>query len=138
MRAWTNGKGPVLASSSTIGEMRGGSLRIEIGPKDAAKGSGGVWRRRDRPGRDGKSFRAAGGLCPTAVAEHSLVQIQAALLQPRHATSATRWHTKEPSTYEEFKAAVETGFALGFWCGTRGARGARSRRKPRPRCAAYL
>src|ERR1700685_2066026 len=36
-------------------EMRGVPLRMEIGPKDVAKGSG-VLARRDRPGEGGKSF----------------------------------------------------------------------------------
>src|ERR1019366_10311185 len=36
-------------------EMRGVPLRLELGPKDVAKGSV-VLARRDRPGKEGKSF----------------------------------------------------------------------------------
>ncbi len=42
-------------------EMRGVPLRIEIGPKDVAKGSVAL-ARRDRPGREGKSFVPQAGL----------------------------------------------------------------------------
>jgi prolyl-tRNA synthetase len=93
-------------------EMRGVPLRIEIGPKDVAKGSV-VLARRDRPGREGKSFHPQGGL--TAVVSSALVEIQAALLN--RARDFRDAHTKEPKNYDEFKAAVETGFASAFWCG---------------------
>ncbi|MDM7912523.1 MAG: hypothetical protein QUS09_05435, partial [Methanotrichaceae archaeon] len=28
-------------------------------------------------------------------------------------------HTKYPETYDQFKAAVEEGFAMSWWCGAR-------------------
>ena len=93
-------------------EMRGVPLRIEIGPKDVAKGSV-VLARRDRPGREGKSFHPQEGL--PAVVSSTLVEIQAALLN--RARDFRDAHTKEPKNYDEFKAAVETGFASAFWCG---------------------
>ena len=93
-------------------EMRGVPLRIEIGPKDVAKGSV-VLARRDRPGREGKSFQPQQGL--PAVVSSTLVEIQAALLN--RARDFRDAHTKEPKNYDEFKAAVETGFASAFWCG---------------------
>jgi prolyl-tRNA synthetase len=93
-------------------EMRGVPLRIEIGPKDLAKGSV-VLARRDRPGREGKSFQPQQGL--PAVVSKLLEEIQAALLA--RARNFRDAHTKEPKNYDEFKAAVETGFALAFWCG---------------------
>ena len=93
-------------------EMRGVPLRIEIGPKDVAKGSV-VLARRDRPGREGKSFHPQEGL--PAVVSSTLVEIQAALLN--RARDFRDAHTKEAKTYDEFKAAVETGFASAFWCG---------------------
>ena len=93
-------------------EMRGVPLRIEIGPKDVAKGSV-VLARRDRPGREGKSFHPQEGL--PAVVSSTLVEIQAALLN--RARDFRDAHSKEAKTYDEFKAAVETGFASAFWCG---------------------
>ncbi len=94
-------------------EMRGVPLRIEIGPKDVAKGSV-VLARRDKPGREGKSFVPQEGL-PDAV-RTLLDGIQKALLE--RARSFRDAHTREPADYEEFKAAVETGLALAFWCGS--------------------
>ena len=94
-------------------EMRGVPLRIEIGPKDVAKGSV-VLARRDKPGREGKSFVPQEGL-PAAVAT-ILVDIQKALLD--RARTFRDANTKEPKNYDEFKTAVETGFASAFWCGS--------------------
>jgi len=94
-------------------EMRGVPLRIEIGPKDVAKGSV-VLARRDKPGREGKSFVPQEGL-PDAV-RTMLGEIQKALLERARAFRDA--HTQEPTNYEEFKAAVETGLALAFWCGS--------------------
>jgi prolyl-tRNA synthetase len=93
-------------------EMRGVPLRIEIGPKDVAKGSV-VVARRDKPGREGKSFVPQEGL-PAAVAA-LLEEIQKALLD--RARTFRDSNTKDPANYEEFKAAVETGLARAFWCG---------------------
>jgi len=93
-------------------EMRGVPLRIEIGPKDVAKGTL-VLARRDKPGREGKSFVPQESL-PASVAG-ALVEIQQALfLRAREFRDS---HTKEPQSYDEFRAAVEAGFALAFWCG---------------------
>jgi len=93
-------------------EMRGVPLRIEIGPKDLAKGSV-VLARRDKPGKEGKSFQPQQGL--PAVVSKLLDEIQAALLT--RARNFRDANTKEPKNYDEFKAAVENGFALAFWCG---------------------
>ena len=93
-------------------EMRGVPLRIEIGPKDLAKGSV-VLARRDKPGKEGKSFQPQQGL--PAVVSKLLDEIQAALLT--RARDFRDANTKEPKNYDEFKAAVESGFALAFWCG---------------------
>ena len=94
-------------------EMRGVPLRIEIGPKDIAKGSV-VLARRDKPGKEGKSFVQQEGL-PAAVAA-MLAEIQKALLERARAFRDSR--TKDARTYDELKAAVETGFASSFWCGS--------------------
>jgi len=94
-------------------EMRGVPLRIELGPKDVAKGSV-VLARRDRPGKEGKSFVAQAGLAD-AVAK-ALVEIQQALFD--RALAARQANTFEPKDYQEFKQIVERGFALAHWCGS--------------------
>ncbi|HWW51567.1 MAG TPA: proline--tRNA ligase [Verrucomicrobiae bacterium] len=93
-------------------EMRGVPLRLELGPKDVAKGSV-VLARRDRPGREGKTFVPQQGL-PAAVGQ-ALEDIQKALYD--RAFAFRKAHTAEPADYEEFKKAVETGFAFSWWCG---------------------
>jgi prolyl-tRNA synthetase len=94
-------------------EMRGVPLRIEIGPKDVAKGAV-VLARRDTPGREGKSAVPQEGL-PGAVA-HTLEAIQKALYD--RALNFRKNNTREPKDYGEFKASVEKGFAFAFWCGS--------------------
>ncbi len=93
-------------------EMRGVPLRVEIGPKDVAKQSV-VLARRDRPGKEGKSFVPLAGLPDTV--KQLLVDIQAALFE--RALAFRRAHTLETSDYNEFKAGVENGFVLSHWCG---------------------
>jgi prolyl-tRNA synthetase len=94
-------------------EMRGVPLRMEIGPRDVAKGSV-VLARRDRPGKEGKSSASRSGL-PARVAK-SLAEIQAALLE--RSTEFRDQNTHEPSDYAAFQKAVETGFASAYWCGS--------------------
>ncbi len=94
-------------------EMRGVPLRMEIGPKDVAKGTV-VLARRDNPGKEGKSSVAQQGLA--GAVNQTLDNIQAALYQ--RALAFRQANTREPANYEEFKAAVETGFALSYWCGS--------------------
>jgi prolyl-tRNA synthetase len=93
-------------------EMRGVPLRLEIGPKDVAKGSV-VLARRDRPGKEGKSFVSQEGL-PASVIQ-LLEEIQKSLYD--RALAFRIANTAEPAGYEEFKKAVEKGFALAWWCG---------------------
>jgi len=93
-------------------EMRGVPLRLELGPKDVAKASV-VLARRDRPGREGKSFVPQAGIAG-AVAE-KLEEIQKSLFD--RALEFRKANTTEPRDYEEFKQAVEKGFALAWWCG---------------------
>jgi prolyl-tRNA synthetase len=47
--------------------------------------------------------------------ERILGEIQQSLLS--RATKFRNDHTFNPSTYEEFQAAVEKGFAFSWWCG---------------------
>jgi prolyl-tRNA synthetase len=93
-------------------EMRGVPLRMEIGPKDVAKGSV-VLARRDRPGREGKSFAQVEGLRGTVA--KALVEIQAALLA--RATEFRDKNTHDPADYAAFQKAVDGGFASSYWCG---------------------
>jgi prolyl-tRNA synthetase len=93
-------------------EMRGVPLRMEIGPKDVAKGSV-VLARRDRPGREGKSFVSQEGIAESV--EQQLGAIQKALLE--RALEFRNARTSEPKNLEEFRAAVEQGFARSPWCG---------------------
>ncbi len=92
-------------------EMRGVPLRIEIGPKDVAKGSVAI-SRRDRPGREGKSFVPQAGL--DAHVAGLLVEIQKALLE--RATAFRDAHIFEPKDYEELKEVVQNGWAYSWWC----------------------
>src|SRR5450631_34430 len=93
-------------------EMRGVPLRMEIGPKDVAKGSV-VLARRDRPGREGKSFVSQEGIAESV--EQLLAEIQKALFD--RALAFRNSHTFEPKDLQEFGVAVELGFASSRWCG---------------------
>ena len=92
-------------------ELRGVPLRIEIGPKDVAKGSVAL-ARRDIPGREGKSFVPRAGLLDTV--KETLDSIQASMLQT--ATEFRDAHIHEPADYEELKQIVQNGWALAWWC----------------------
>ncbi|MGQ9734416.1 MAG: proline--tRNA ligase [Candidatus Bipolaricaulia bacterium] len=93
-------------------ELRGVPLRIELGPKDVAQEQA-VLARRDLPGKEGKKA------VPQAALEEEvkrlLEEIQKGLYE--RALAFRKAHTHEPGDYEEFKAAVEEGFALAPWCG---------------------
>jgi prolyl-tRNA synthetase len=99
-------------------EMRGVPLRLELGPKDVAKGSV-VLARRDRPGREGKEFVSQQGI--VAAARQLLEDIQKALYD--RALDFRKANTAEPADYEEFRKAVEKGFAFTWWCGESGCEG---------------
>ncbi|HMD30543.1 MAG TPA: His/Gly/Thr/Pro-type tRNA ligase C-terminal domain-containing protein, partial [Candidatus Acidoferrales bacterium] len=94
-------------------EMRGVPLRIEIGPKDVAKNSVAL-ARRDRPGREGKSFIPREGLA--AAVSAALDEVQKALLE--RATQFRKANTHDPKNYDEFRNAIENGWAFSFWCGS--------------------
>src|SRR5690349_6722914 len=80
-------------------EMRGVPLRLELGPKDVAKGSV-VLARRDRPGKEGKSFVSQDGIAQSVAQQ--LVEIQKALLD--RALAFRNTHTFEPKNLEEFQS----------------------------------
>jgi prolyl-tRNA synthetase len=94
-------------------EMRGVPLRMELGPKDVAKGSV-VLARRDRPGKEGKSFVPQPGIAASVT--QMLAEIQQALYD--RALAFRKANTAEPADYEQFKQAVEKGFAYAWWCGS--------------------
>jgi prolyl-tRNA synthetase len=96
-------------------EMRGVPLRIELGPKDVAKQAV-VLARRDRPGREGKASAPLSGIAETV--KRLLADIQQALHD--RALAFRKANTHEAKTYQELKQAVETGFALSWWCGSAG------------------
>ncbi|HVB34083.1 MAG TPA: proline--tRNA ligase [Patescibacteria group bacterium] len=93
-------------------EMRGVPLRIEVGPRDVAAGTV-VLARRDRPGKPGKSTAQMEGIGGSVTA--ALAEIQKALYD--RALAFRQAHTRDVDTYDEFKAAVESGFAMAWWCG---------------------
>lgn len=95
-------------------EMRGVPLRLEIGPRDVAKGTV-VLTRRDKPGKEGKSWVALDGLA--GVIAETLVDIQTSLYE--RALALRNTNTYNPKDYAEFTTVVEKGFALSYWCGSR-------------------
>ena len=94
-------------------ETRGVPLRIELGPKDVA-GASAVLARRDKPGREGKISVLQQEI--VAKVQGLLGEIQQSLYD--RALAFRQAHTHEAKTYDDLKRAVETGFALSFWCGT--------------------
>jgi prolyl-tRNA synthetase len=95
-------------------EMRGVPVRIEIGPKDVEKGSVAL-ARRDKPGREGKTFVPQAGL-PGAVAA-LLADIHASMLA--RATAFRDANIHDPGDYEELKKIVADGWAFSWWCGSK-------------------
>jgi prolyl-tRNA synthetase len=92
-------------------EMRGVPLRLEIGPKDLEKESVAL-ARRDKPGREGKSFVSQAGLASTV--GRMLVEIQDTLLV--RATAFRDANIHDPKNYDELKSVVADGWALSWWC----------------------
>src|SRR6266542_4165100 len=92
-------------------EMRGVPVRVEIGPKDVEKGSVAL-ARRDRPGREGKTFVSQTGLA--ANVSGLLVEIQDSLL--KRATEFRDANIHDVQTYDELKEVVKDGWAFGYWC----------------------
>jgi prolyl-tRNA synthetase len=95
-------------------EMRGVPLRIEVGPKDVEKGTVAL-ARRDRPGREGKSFVPQVGISDAVIA--LLAEIQQALYD--RALAFREAHIADPVDYDALKDAVQTGWAYSYWCGSR-------------------
>ncbi|HLA06228.1 MAG TPA: His/Gly/Thr/Pro-type tRNA ligase C-terminal domain-containing protein, partial [Anaerolineales bacterium] len=92
-------------------EMRGVPVRVEIGPRDVEKGSV-TLARRDKPGREGKTFIQQAGLAPTV--SLLLEEIQGSLLQ--RATEYRDSNIHDPKDYDELKKIVTDGWAYSYWC----------------------
>jgi len=93
-------------------EMRGVPLRLEIGPKDVAKGTVAL-ARRDRPGKGGKSFVPQDQI--QSLAAETLASIHSSLYD--RALAFRKANTHDPRSYDEFRQAVEGGWAFSWWCG---------------------
>jgi prolyl-tRNA synthetase len=92
-------------------EMRGVPVRVEIGPKDVEKNSVAL-ARRDKPGREGKTFVSQDGLTDTV--KNLLTDVQASLL--KRATEYRDANIHDVSDYEELKKVVQGGWAFSYWC----------------------
>lgn len=92
-------------------EMRGIPLRIEVGPKDVEKKSVAL-ARRDKPGKEGKSFVSQENLAATI--SEMLSAIQASMLE--RATEFRDNHIHDPRDFAELSRVVQDGWALSWWC----------------------
>ena len=95
-------------------EMRGVPVRVEIGPKDVEKGTVAL-ARRDRPGKEGKTFVPQTNLDSTV--KRLLDEIQASLL--KRATEYRDSNIHNVATYDELKEDVKDGWAFSYWCESR-------------------
>lgn len=93
-------------------EIKGVPVRIEVGPKDVQKGTVAI-ARRDRPGREGKSFVPQDNL--TERVADLLEEIQQALYE--RAVKFRDEHIFEVTSFDDFPAAVERGFVRCYWDG---------------------
>jgi len=97
-------------------EMRGVPVRVEIGPRDMQQNAI-VLARRDRPGKEGKTFGVP--VEQAAVRTRELLEdIQASLLA--QATERRDANTRYVADYETFKAVLDSegGFLKVHWAGT--------------------
>jgi prolyl-tRNA synthetase len=92
-------------------EMRGVPVRVEIGPRDVEKNSVAL-ARRDRPGKEGKTFVPQTDLASTV--SGLLADIQASLLQ--RAKDYFNANVHEPRDYDDLKRIVADGWAFAYWC----------------------
>jgi prolyl-tRNA synthetase len=98
-------------------ELKGVPVRVELGPKDLAKGAC-VLARRDLPGKEAKEMGVPLAAAPARVGE-MLQAMQAALFEK--ARQCRDANTREVNSYDEFKKLIEEpgGFLLAHWDGTR-------------------
>jgi prolyl-tRNA synthetase len=98
-------------------ELKGVPVRVELGPKDLAKGAC-VLARRDLPGREAKEMGVPLGGAAARIGV-LLKQMQADLYNRARACRDANTH--EVNSYDEFKNAIEEpgGFLWAHWDGTR-------------------
>lgn len=94
-------------------ELRGVPLRIEVGPKDVAKGTVAL-ARRDFPGKEGRSFVPQENL--SLQVGEMLSMIQSTLFEK--AVAFRDANTHEPENFTSFKEIIGHGWAFAWWCGS--------------------
>ena len=94
-------------------ELRGVPLRIEVGPKDVAKGTVAL-ARRDFPGKEGRSFVPQENL--SLQVGEMLSMIQSTLFDK--AVAFRDANTHEPENFTSFKEIIGHGWAFAWWCGS--------------------
>ncbi|NLH99947.1 MAG: proline--tRNA ligase [Chthonomonadales bacterium] len=94
-------------------ESKGVPVRVEVGPRDIEKGTVAL-ARRDVPGKEGKQFVPQEGLADRIA--DLLHDIQQSLYQK--ALRFREDHTRDVTSYDELKEAIETGWARAYWAGT--------------------
>ncbi len=93
-------------------ELRGVPLRIEVGPKDVAKGTVAL-ARRDFPGKEGRNFVSQENL--SLQVGEMLSKIQSTLFEK--AVAFRDANTHEPENFTSFKEIIGHGWAFAWWCG---------------------
>jgi prolyl-tRNA synthetase len=98
-------------------ELKGVPVRVELGPKDLAKGAC-VLARRDLPGKEAKEFGVPLEKAAARIGE-LLRAMQTALFEK--ARNYRDANTHEVNSYDEFKKLIEEpgGFLWAHWDGTR-------------------
>jgi prolyl-tRNA synthetase len=98
-------------------ELKGVPVRVELGPKDIAKGAC-VLARRDLPGKEAKEFGVPLDKAAARIGE-LLQAMQTALFEK--AKKYRDANTREVNSYDEFKKLIEEpgGFLWAHWDGTR-------------------
>jgi prolyl-tRNA synthetase len=98
-------------------ELKGVPVRVELGPKDLAKGAC-VLARRDLPGKEAKEMGVPLTKAAARIGE-MLQAMQTALFE--RARKIREENTYEVDSYDEFKKKIEEpgGFLLAHWDGTR-------------------
>jgi prolyl-tRNA synthetase len=93
-------------------EMRGVPLRIEIGPKDVAKGTL-AFARRDIPGKTGKSIVDRNQV--SSRVSDILLAIHESLYD--RALTFRQSNIYDPQNYDEMGEVLQKGWAYSWWCG---------------------
>jgi prolyl-tRNA synthetase len=98
-------------------ELKGVPVRVELGPKDLAKGAC-VLARRDLPGKEAKEMGVPLANAATRIGE-MLKAMQTALFDCARRFRDENMH--EVNSYDDFKKMIEApgGFLLAHWDGTR-------------------